>query len=56
MKCNFCGKENTEVTIHNIKAVTISDWIAKLCTFNLIKHRLCQTCNSRIFRGLDSSK
>ncbi len=53
LKCNFCGKTNTEITQHKIKPNQISDWVAYIFTLGLIRHRLCQSCNSRIFRGLD---
>jgi hypothetical protein len=52
MKCNFCGKTNTEITSHKLKPVSISDWLSVIFTLGLIRHKLCQTCNSKIFRGL----
>jgi len=55
-RCNFCGLENAEVTIHKFKPVSISGWIGYILTLGLLKHRLCQTCNSRIFRKLDRNK
>lgn len=50
-KCNFCGLKNTEVAIHKFKPVSVSGWIGYILTLGLIKHRLCQTCASRVFRN-----
>ena len=55
-KCNFCGKHNSEVSVCKFRPSSISDIIVYIVTFGKIKHRLCQTCNSKIFRGLDKNK
>ena len=56
LKCNFCGEENSEVTEHKFVPVTALDWVAYSATFGQIKHKLCQKCNSKIFRGLMKNK
>lgn len=56
MKCNFCGKENTEVTVHKFVPTSATDWIAYTTTLGQLKHKLCQSCNSRIFRKLKKDK
>jgi len=56
MKCNVCGNSNPEVTVKKFKPKYISDWVAVIFTFGLVRHRLCQTCQSRMFRKLDKNK
>ena len=51
MWCNFCGKQNTEVVEHKFKPVNTPNWLAVIFTAGLIKHQLCQSCASKIFRS-----
>jgi len=47
MKCEKCGKPNTEVITINVKPTNI---FLNIATFGGFKVRICQSCVSKMFK------